>query len=87
MTTCLHCTLLCAYPNGAGKTTGHCFTTPYILTTYDFCFFPHMKEKVHGRQFQAAEEFVAATRETILDLPADLSAVISTLAQLHNDEW
>lgn len=46
-----------------------------------------MKEKVHGRQFQAAEEFVAATRETILDLPADLSAVISTLAQLHNDEW
>jgi hypothetical protein len=41
------------------------------LTPCDFFFFPRLKEKLCGRQFLSAKE-VAATREAVWDLPADI---------------
>jgi hypothetical protein len=47
---------------------------PYIpdLAPCDFFFFPHLKQKLHRRRFQSAEEIVTATREAIWDLPANI---------------
>jgi histone-lysine N-methyltransferase SETMAR len=42
------------------------------LTPCDFFFFPHVKEKLCGRQFQSAEEIITATREAVRDLPANI---------------
>jgi histone-lysine N-methyltransferase SETMAR len=47
---------------------------PYSLdlTPCDFFFFPCLKEKLSGHQFQSAKEIVTATREAIWDLPANI---------------
>jgi hypothetical protein len=42
------------------------------LSPCDFIFFPQLKEKPRGHRFQSAEETVTATREAILDLPANI---------------
>jgi histone-lysine N-methyltransferase SETMAR len=41
------------------------------LAPCDFFFFPRLKEKLCGRRFQSAEEIITATREAVLDLPAN----------------
>jgi transposase len=42
------------------------------LASCNFYSFPHLKEKLRGRQFQFAEEMVTATREAVWDLPANI---------------
>jgi hypothetical protein len=42
------------------------------LAPCDFFFFPRLKEKLHGHRFLLAEEIVAATREAVWDLPANI---------------
>jgi hypothetical protein len=42
------------------------------LAPCDFFFFPCLKGKLCGRQFLSAEEIVAATREAVWDLPANI---------------
>jgi hypothetical protein len=61
------------------------------LAPCDFFFFSRLKEKLRGRRFLLAEEIVAATREAVWDLPANISALfpaaIPTLADLHSGQW
>jgi transposase len=42
------------------------------LAPCDFFFFPLLKEKLHGRQFQSVEEIVIATREAVRYVPANI---------------
>jgi hypothetical protein len=42
------------------------------LAPCDFFFFPRLKEKPRGSRFLSAEEIVAATREAVWDLPANI---------------
>jgi hypothetical protein len=42
------------------------------LAPCDFFFFPRLKGKLRGRRFLSAEEIVAATREAVWDLPANI---------------
>jgi hypothetical protein len=42
------------------------------LAPCDFFFFPRLKEKLRGRRFLSAKEIVAATREAVWDLPANI---------------
>jgi histone-lysine N-methyltransferase SETMAR len=42
------------------------------LTPCNFFFFPRLKEKQRGHQFQSAEEIVTTTREAVWDLPANI---------------
>jgi hypothetical protein len=65
-----------ACPRGAAKTTGHRFAHTihaHLIWHHAIYFsFPRSKEKLRGRRFLSTEEIVAATREAVWDLPANI---------------
>jgi histone-lysine N-methyltransferase SETMAR len=42
------------------------------LAQSNFFFFPCLKEKLRGHQFQSAKEIITATREAVQDLPTNV---------------